>query len=392
MTDLLVKWFVKDSDLWENPRVRTRYGILASIVGIICNVILFSVKFVIGLVIHSISVMADAFNNLSDAASSVISFAGVKMANRPADKEHPFGHGRYEYIAALIVSFLVLQVGFSCFKSAFEKIIRPEAVQFNPVLAGILGLSILVKVWLGLFNRKLGKRIRSSVMRATAADAFGDVLITSATVISVLVGAATGWKIDGYVGLVVSIFVLMSGFNIAKDTLEPLIGEAVTKEEHERIARFVEGFEGIVGTHDLIVHKYGPSYTMATIHAEVPKDADIENAHETIDRIEREAKKQLDILLVIHMDPIEVNDERILALKALTGGIVGEYEPEASIHDFRMVNGENQINLIFDLVVPYTYRTEQEQELMFRIMDRLSEEDERYQCVITVEHSFVARE
>ena len=392
MTDLLVKWFVKDSDLWENPGVRTRYGILASIVGIICNVILFSVKLAIGLVIHSISVMADAFNNLSDAASGVISFAGVKMANRPADKEHPFGHGRYEYIAALIVSFLVLQVGFSCFKSSFEKIIHPEAVQFNSVLAGILGISILVKVWLGLFNRKLGKRIRSSVMRATAADAFGDVLITSATVISVLVGAATGWKIDGYVGLVVSIFVLLSGFNIAKDTLKPLIGEAVTKEEHERIARFVEDFDGIVGTHDLIVHKYGPSYTMATIHAEVPKDADIENAHETIDRIEREAKKQLDILLVIHMDPIEVNDEKILALKALTAGIAGEYEPEASIHDFRMVNGENQINLIFDLVVPYTYKTEQEQELMFRIMDRLSEEDERYQCVITVEHSFVARD
>lgn len=391
MTGLLVKWFVKNPEQSENPKVREDYGILSSVVGIICNVLLFLIKISVGTLINSISVTADAFNNLSDAASGLISFAGVKLSNRPADKEHPFGHGRYEYISALVVAFLVLQVGLSCMKGAVNKIIHPQELRANYILLGILAVSILLKLWLGFFNRNLGKKIRSSVMKAMAADAFGDVLITSATVISILVGLLSGWNIDGYIGFVVSVFVLLAGFNIAKDTLEPLIGAAASREEYEKITEFVEKYEGIEGSHDLIIHNYGPNNSMATIHAEVPRNVDIERSHEIIDQIERDAARELGVSLVIHMDPIEMDDETVKEMKYLTNGIVVELEPLATIHDFRVVNGDRQINLIFDLVVPHSYSENQKEELMHQVMERLQKEDTRYQCVITVENSFVAR-
>lgn len=389
MTELLVKWFIKDKENVSNPTVRTAYGIMASIVGIICNVFLFALKLGIGLLIHSISVMADAFNNLSDAASSIISFVGVKLANQPADKEHPFGHGRFEYLSALVVSFLILQVGFTCFKSAFSKIMNPEEVGFNLILVVILCLSVGVKVWLSLFNKKLGKRINSSVMKATAADAKGDVLITGATILSILVEKATGLKIDGYMGVVVSVFVLIAGFNIAKDTLEPLLGEAASREIYEKISKKVESYPGIVGSHDLIVHNYGPSRSMATIHAEVPNDIELEAAHETIDKIERDVLREMGIFLVIHMDPVEVNNRVVVEKKQLINSLVQNIEPRASIHDFRMVNGAHQINLIFDLVVPHCFTGKEEQELLLKVMDAVRKEDARYQCVITMENSYI---
>ena len=267
--NLLVRLFIKDSDNVENPNVRTAYGILASIVGIICNVFLFIIKLLIGMMIQSISVMADAFNNLSDAASSIISFIGVKLANRPADKEHPFGHGRYEYIASFVVSFLILQVGFTCFKSSITKIMNPQSITFKPVLILILCLSVGVKIWLALFNRKLGKRINSNVMKATAADSIGDVLITSATILSIIIAGITGLKIDGYMGIAVSIFVFISGINIARETLEPLLGEAIDPKLYQKITKKVCSYKYIIGSHDLVVHNYGPSHTMATIHCEV---------------------------------------------------------------------------------------------------------------------------
>ncbi len=392
MTKLLVKWFIKDAENVQNRQVRTRYGILASIVGIISNILLFAVKAFIGLMIGSISVTADAFNNLSDAASSIISFVGVKIANRPADREHPFGHGRYEYIAALIVAFLVFEVGVTCLKSSLDKVFHPQAVEFKLILVIILCLSILVKVWLGFFNRKLGKMINSSVMKATSADAFGDVLITSATVISIIVGYLTNLKIDGYMGVLVSLIVLYAGFGIAKDTLEPLIGEAVSPETYDLITKKVESYEGIVGSHDLIVHNYGPSNTMATIHAEVPSDMNIEEAHDLIDGIERDVLRELDIFLVIHMDPLEVNNQVVTELKKKVKGIVKELDSDASLHDFRMVSGEHYINIIFDLVVPHDYTDEQENKLLLHINEKVSALDNRYQCSITPEHSFIAME
>lgn len=389
MTDFLVKVFVKDYEKTGQAKVRTSYGILSSAVGVICNMILFAIKISIGLVIHSISVMADAFNNLSDASSGIISFIGVKLANKPADKEHPFGHGRFEYLSAFVVAFLVLQVGFSCFKNSVSKIIEPKPTEFNIIMVGILSISVLLKLWLGVFNRKLGNRIRSSVMKATAADAFGDILITVVTILAIIVEKLTGLKVDGYMGLVVSLFVLYNGFNIAKETIEPLIGEAVEPEIYEKITTMVESYEGIVGSHDLIVHNYGPTHTMASIHAEVPNDINIEAAHETIDKIERDALKDLDVFLVIHMDPIEINDTKVLSAKRMVTNIVKKCDENASIHDFRMVNGENQINLIFDLVVAYSYSEDEKAGLIKDVVELVAKADKRYQCVITLEHSYI---
>ena len=254
MTELLVKRFVKNYQQTDLVQVRTAYGTLSSIVGIFCNVLLFGAKLFIGLLVNSISVMADAFNNLSDAASSIIGFVGVKMAEKPADDDHPFGHGRIEYIAAFIVAFIVIQVGFSLFKTSLNKILHPESMAFKWISILILTLSVGVKLWLSLFNKKLGKRINSKVMLATSADAMGDVVTTSATILSIAVFGIFRVNIDGIVGLVVSVVVMIAGVNIAKDTLAPLIGEAIDPELYQQITNFVESFDGILGTHDLIVH------------------------------------------------------------------------------------------------------------------------------------------
>ena len=392
LTELLVKLFIKDYTNVEKNRVRTSYGVLSSIVGIACNVLLFITKILIGIVINSISIMADAFNNLSDAAASIISFIGVKLAERPADKEHPFGHGRFEYISALAVAVLILFVGFNLLQTSFKKILNPEQLTFNPVLTGILVISVLIKIWMSLFNRKLGKRINSTVMLATSMDSRNDVIVTLATVVSTLIVGITGINIDGYIGLLVSLFVMLSGFKLAKDTLEPLLGQAIEREMYLKITEMVESYEGIYGSHDLIIHNYGPTHHMATIHAEVPNDIGFEYAHETIDRIERDVLEKLDVFLVIHMDPIEVNDTMILKKRQMVTSIVSELEPKASIHDFRMVNGEHQINLIFDLVIPFSYSKSEEQKLLSRIIEKIREQDQRYQCIITMENSFVAEE
>lgn len=390
MTDFLVHKFVKNYEQTEDVQVRTSYGVLSSIVGIFCNVLLFAAKFLIGALMHSISVMADGFNNLSDAASSIISFVGVKMAEKPADEEHPFGHGRIEYIAALVVAFLVIEVGFSFLKSSIGKLKNPEEITFELVPFLILVLSIGVKLWLAYFNRKLGKKIDSKVMLATAADSMGDVITTGATILSILVCTFTGFNIDAIAGLVVSLIVMWAGVGIAKDTLEPLIGQAADPELAAKIKQEVESYEGIAGTHDLIVHNYGPNRSMASIHAEVPRDIDIEASHEIIDRIEREVSKKLGIFLVIHMDPVEVRDERVLAVKETLEKVVKDLDPETTFHDFRMVWGEKRINLIFDVLVPFSYDKEKQKNLEKQIARCMSEVDSRYQCVITVEKSFVA--
>lgn len=392
MTEFLVRHFVKDYQSVEKSAVRTAYGVLASIVGILCNVCLFLVKFVVGLLVNSVSVTADAFNNLSDAASSVISFVGVKMAGKPADKEHPFGHGRIEYIAALIVSFLVLEVGFTFLKDSISKIRHPEVLNFQLVSVVILILSIGVKLWLGIFNRQLGKRIDSKVMMAVFADSMGDVITTSVAILSLVIFRLTGINIDGIVGIGVALVVMWAGVGIARDTLEPLIGEAIDPEEYDKVKRFVERYNGIEGTHDLIIHNYGPNQSMASIHAEVPNDVNIENAHELIDRIERDAVEELGILLVIHMDPIEMKDEQVMDLRKQVDTALRELDQACSIHDFRVVNGVGQINLIFDMVVPFGYGEEQQEQLRKRLMGRLQEFDRRYQCVITMEHSYKAHE
>lgn len=392
MTNFIVKHFVKDYEQTEKMAVRTAYGIVASVVGILCNVLLFVVKFLIGIFLHSISVMADSFNNLSDAGASIISFVGVKMASKPADEEHPFGHGRVEYIAAFVVAFLVIEVGLSFLKDTIGKITEPQELKFHMISILVLLLSIGVKLWLGLFNRKLGKKINSKVMLATATDSIGDAITTFATILSICVFRIFGVNIDAFVGIGVSLVILWAGIGIAKDTLEPLLGEAVPKDVYNRVTTFVESYDGIIGTHDLIVHNYGPGRSMASVHAEVPNNVDIEVSHEIIDRIEREAQKEIGIYLVIHMDPIEVDNEQLDKAKEQVSSVVSILDGALSIHDFRMVDGENQVNLIFDLVVPVSYSKEKRKELCQAVRKLMREIDHRYQCVIQVESSFIAEE
>ena len=373
MTDFLVRRFVRDSENTESTEVRTRYGILASVVGIFCNVFLFAAKLIIGTLMHSLAVTADAFNNLSDAASSIISFIGVKMAGKPADAEHPF------------------EVGFTFFKTSAGKLMHPEDITFDLVPFLILILSILVKLWMAAFNRKLGKKIDSKVMLATAADSLGDVITTSATVVSILICYVANINIDAIAGLIVSLLVIWSGFSIAKDTLEPLIGQRVPAELYQKISQMVESYDGIVGTHDLIVHNYGPNQGMATIHAEVPNDVNIEVSHAIIDRIEREVGKELNITLVIHMDPVELHDAEVLRLKEKTEHIIKALDSKLSFHDFRLVK-TTPVNLIFDLLVPAEYTQKDTDRVLHQLMQLISEMENGATCVITVDHSFEAPE
>lgn len=392
MTEFLVRRFVKDYGDVERVSVRTAYGVLSSVVGILCNVALFLVKLAAGMGLHSVSVLADAFNNLSDAGSSVISFVGVKMAEKPADEDHPFGHGRIEYIAALIVSFLVLEVGFSFLKDSVGKIREPEALYFQPGLVLLLLLSIGVKLWLGFFNRKLGEKIDSKVLKAVFTDSMGDVMTTAATIVSMVFFRFTGINIDGVIGAGVALVVMWAGIGIAKDTLAPLIGEAIDPEIYHKIKDFVEQYDGIIGTHDLIVHNYGPNRSMASIHAEVPSHVDIERSHEIIDRVERDAVERLGVFLVVHMDPIDTDNAEAREVRERVEAALGEVDAQCTLHDFRMVNGEKRVNLIFDLVVPFSYGEERQREIKEALCDKMDALDKRYQCVITVEHAYVAEE
>ena len=390
MTEHLVRRFIKDHENTENAQVRTAYGVLASVVGICCNLVLFAAKLMIGIMAHSISVMADAFNNLSDAASSIISCVGVKMAQKPADEDHPFGHGRIEYISAFIVAFIVIQVGFSLFKNSIGKIRNPQDMVFSQISMVILLLSIGVKFWMGMFNRTLGKRIHSTVMMATAADSLGDVAATGATMVSLVVFGIWGVNIDGVVGLAVSVAVMIAGINIAKDTLAPLIGEAIDPKVYREIKEFVEQYEGIVGTHDLIVHNYGPSKSMASIHAEVPSDENIEVSHEIVDTIERECLKKLGIFLVIHMDPVETHNEQVTAIKKEVAHVLEGLDSRLEFHDLRVVDGSRRINLIFDLVVPRDYNEAMRDTLRTRVSEEMRMRDSRFCCIMTMENSFCA--
>lgn len=392
MTEFLIRHFVKDYQNIQDVEVRTRYGSLAGMVGICCNLLLFTVKLLTGLLVNSISVMADAFNNLSDAASSIISIVGVKMAEKPADEEHPFGHGRIEYISAFIVAFLVIEVGFSLFKTSFGKIRNPEPMVFQWLSVGILVLSVGVKLWMGIFNRKLGKRIDSKVMMATAADSLGDVAATTATIVSMLIFGIFNVNVDGIVGLAVSVVVMIAGVNIAKDTLAPLIGEAIDPEVYREITQFVESYDGIVGSHDLIVHNYGPGRSMASIHAEVPSDVDIETSHEIIDRVERDAVRKLHLFLVIHMDPIETKNAKVDNYRKIAGEVLDQVDSRLSLHDFRIVDGKDQVNLIFDLVVPRDYTPQMKSQVKEQVASGIREKIRNSTCVITVENSYCAEE
>lgn len=390
MTDLLVKKFVKNHEEIGNSAVRTSYGVLAGATGICVNCILFVMKFIIGTITGAVSVTADAFNNLSDVASSVISLIGAKMAARPANADHPFGHGRLEYISALAVAFLVLEVGFTLLKDSVSKIINPEPIQFSFVSVIVLILSIMLKLWLSVFNTKLGKKINSQPMLATAADSRSDCLSTVATIASLIVFNFLHLNIDGIVGLIVSVLILKVGVEIAKDTLEPLIGGNVDIELSRTIKEFVLSYPEVLGCHDLIVHNYGPSKSFATVHVEVSDKMDLEASHVLMDGIERDCLKKFGINLVTHTDPIDVtNPETIAARECVENVVAGVGDSRVSVHDVRVVHAfEGRYNVVFDLVVPYAYTQEKNREITDSIKNKLKELKPQYSVVITIEHSF----
>lgn len=387
MHTILVKLFIRDSENVKDIRVRTAYGTLGSVTGIVVNLILAVAKYIAGVISGSISVTADAINNLSDAGSSIVSLFGVKLSAKPADKGHPYGHGRIEYISASIVAFLVLLMGVELFKSSIEKITNPVAVNFNWVSLIILLLSILAKLWLGFFNKKLGEKINSAPMMAVMKDSFSDCLATAVAAASIIVSAFSDINVDGYLGLFVAGFILLAGFNILKETMAELLGKAPEKELVQEIEQKILSYDMVVGVHDMIIHDYGPQRRFASAHAEVPANADMMECHDIIDLIERDIMAEFGLLISIHMDPIVVDDERINELRRMAAETVKNICEEMSIHDFRVVDGPTHTNLIFDLIVPHKY--EMSNDEICRLIDKkLSKIDERYFTVITVEHSF----
>ena len=385
MTDLIIKTFIKNSDNVEDKSVRESYGVLAGILGIICNLILFIVKLTVGLIINSVAVISDAFNNMSDMGSSVVTIIGVKLSGKRPDKEHPFGHGRMEYVASLIVSFIIMIVGFELLKSSFLKILSPEKVMLSPVLTGILVVSVFVKVWMWRYNSLMGRRIKSEILKATARDSLNDVISTVAVIVSMILGKFTDLPLDGIMGLFVSAMIMYAGFGIAKDMIGMLLGTPPDKELVKKIYDMIMSGEGIIGVHDLIVHDYGPGRIMASVHAEVPDNVDIIKVHEIIDLIEKKAGTELGINLVIHMDPLSMNCEKTNSAKDLVYDVVKKVAPDCGIHDFRMVDGEKNINLIFDIEVPVEFSEKQVKDIVDAVKKKISNENPMYNCVINVD-------
>ena len=380
MTDFLVKLFIKNPENTSDLRVRGKYGTLSSIVGIICNLLLFALKYIMGTLSNSIAVVSDAFNNLSDAASCIVTLLGYKMAAKPADKNHPFGHGRMEYLISLIIAAVILVMGLELLKDSFLKIIHPEEVKFSFIALVSLIASIGVKLWMSLFNTNLGKKINSSAMLATAKDSRSDVIATSATVAALLLSTVTDHPIDGFMGLLVSVFILKSGIEIIKDTVDELLGKPADPEVIREIRELVCCDERIIGIHDLIIHNYGPGNMIGSCHAEVKSNEDFTAAHDLIDRIEHEIHKQLKISMTIHMDPIEVDNEQINAFREMLWNVVKSIDNRLNFHDFRTVTGDTHVNLIFDLVVPF--------EVDLSDDEILSREETKYYTVITFDRDY----
>ena len=387
MIEFLLRKFVKDYQNVKDPAVRERYGTLSGAVGIFLNLMISLGKFTAGVITSSVAVTADAFNNLSDAASSLVTLVGFRLAGQKADDDHPFGHGRIEYLAGLAVSVAILLVGVELAKSAVGKILHPEAVSFSPLSAGILAASILVKLWMYVFNRTLSRRIESAAMAATAADSLSDCVATSAVLLGLLVGHFADLSIDGWVGVVVAAFVFKTGWEAATDTISPLLGQPPDPALVSGIRETVLEHPEVRGVHDLIVHDYGPGHIMASLHAEVSIDADMAATHDVIDNIERELGSKYHIMATIHMDPIATDDSLVNARRDEMLELARQIDPEITLHDFRMTEGPTHTNLIFDLVVPRKCpmsdgEVRQEMARLARVRNS------RYLTVIQIDHPY----
>ena len=390
LTDFLLKLTTNKNTNFSDNKIRGKVGYLAGIVGIVINFILFVIKLTIGIMVSSIAVLADAFNNLSDAASSVITIIGFKLSNLPPDKEHPYGHGRIEYLSALIVAFMVMLVGFQFIKTSINRIIHPKVVVFELIPFVILLISIFFKIWLSIFNKKLGDKISSSTLKATSADALGDVFTTSVVVVSLLASLFTNVPIDGYIGVLIALAILYTGFNLVKETISPLIGEAPDEGLKKSIKDGVLSYEHITGVHDLIIHNYGPGRSMASIHAEFPADINVMDIHEVIDRAERELSEKFELHLVIHMDPVSVETEEIIEAKNEVNKIIKDKPSIKSIHDFRIVGKGEKKNLIFDIVVDSSKldKNTTEEDLKHDICDTIKKDNPQYNCIITIDNDY----
>lgn len=388
MIKLLSKLLIKNNNDYSDPTVRRRYGILCGSVGVALNILLSLGKFIAGLSVNSIAIIADAANNLSDAGSSVITMAGFKLAGQKPDPAHPFGHGRIEYISGLIVSMAILLMGFELLKTSVEKIFSPEETVFSIAAIVILCASIAVKLYIFFYNKKIAAKINSSAMAATATDSISDCLATAATLLSIILSAATGINLDGYCGVIVALFILFAGFKAAKDTVNPLLGQKPDPEFVKQIEKTVLSHEEVVGIHDLVVHDYGPGRIMISLHAEVSDKENILKIHDVIDNIEKELQKKLECHAVIHMDPISTDDENTLKLKKEINEIVKKENPEFSIHDFRVVAGDTHTNIIFDLLIPYGI-SDDEENIKKKIDDEVKKLNKNYFTVIEIDKNFV---
>ncbi|MGN1433449.1 MAG: cation diffusion facilitator family transporter [Ruminococcus sp.] len=388
MIKLLTRLFVKNSDDTKNPEVRAAYGNMSGIVGIFLNLCLFAAKLTAGIVSASISVVADAFNNLSDAGSSVVTFLGFKLASRPADKEHPFGHGRYEYVAGLGISVVILLVGIELLKSSIGKIISPDSsTEITLVSACILIASVAVKLWMYFFNKILSRKINSSALKATSLDSLTDCVATTIVLIGLVISNLTGLMIDGYLGAAVAIFILFTGVSTFKESLSPLLGNPPDAEFVSDIKDTVMQDDMIVGIHDLIVHDYGPGRCIISLHAEIPSNEDILKAHDSIDLIEKTLERKFNCMATIHMDPIATDDEYTLNLKDKVCRALCDDDSRFSIHDFRVVKGDTHTNVIFDLVVPHGFK-QSEDEIRKTAKEKIRTIDPKLIPVMHIEKSF----
>lgn len=387
MLTLLSKFFIKDRDNTASPTVRAAYGSLCGVLGIILNILLFCFKFFAGYISGAISVSADAFNNLTDAGSSVITLIGFRMSEQKPDKDHPFGHGRIEYVSGLIVSLIILLVGFELAKTSFAKILEPQAVSFSWLSVIILSFSILVKAYMAYYNFHIGKRINSAAMKATATDSLSDCVATCTVLACLIIARVANINIDAYCGLAVSAFIMFSGVRAAKETVSPLLGEPPSRELIDEISGIVYSYDGVVGIHDLIVHNYGPGRMMISLHAEISDKADMVTTHDMIDNIEKDLREKLSCDAVIHMDPIATDDETVVTTKNKIASLVTCIDPRLTIHDFRMVTGPTHTNVIFDLVVPYDLG-KSEQELLDSVETIVKSIDQSYFSVVNIDKDF----
>lgn len=389
MTNFLVRKFVKNYKNTADNNVRTAYGKFSGIVGIVCNAVLFIGKIIAGTLSGSVAITADAVNNLSDASSSVISLFGFKLASRPADEEHPYGHGRYEYLSGLMVAVLIMVIGVELFKNSVGKILHPERVEFSLLSAGVLVFSILLKLWMMFFNKKIGALINSKTLKATAMDSRNDVVTTSAVLVAAVISRFTGVELDGWMGVAVAAFIMYSGFGLVRDTIDPMLGRAPDEEQVDSIRKKILSYKGVLGTHDLMVHDYGPGRQFASVHVEMAAEDDVIENHDVIDNIERDFLKNDGLHMVVHFDPISTKDSLVNELRTWISEQIKHLDSRLTIHDLRIVKGTTHTNVIFDCVVPHDMEIG-EKEIKKFAANIVAEKYPNYYTVVTIDRSYAA--